>query len=326
MNKDKSIPKVSVIVPVYNLDKYVTDCIESLMQQETSFPFEVIAADDASTDNSFQQLTRLAKHYPENLRILKNPENMGLARTMKRLLSETRGEYIAYLDGDDLALPGKLQSQADYLDNNPDCTIVYHESDVFDSETDKTLWTYSKDYYNWNYISQKGSLEDVVQYGCFMQASTVMVRRHGFMVEAVDETNSILLDHPWHVMNLVYGKGSIDYIDKTLGRYRIHKDSFGAQTLRSVKRREQVLEDQLNVCQIALKHNVDRAIVQNGIFHYIYATALFFLKAHNNELFLKYIKKSTDGQWFFEEKHKIIFMERHQPDQLRQVFFNDPVR
>ncbi len=321
MNKDKSIPKVSVIVPVYNLDKYVTDCIESLMQQETSFPFEVIAADDASTDNSFQQLTRLAKHYPENLRILKNPENMGLARTMKRLLSETRGEYIAYLDGDDLALPGKLQSQADYLDNNPDCTIVYHESDVFDSETDKTLWTYSKDYYNWNYISQKGSLEDVVQYGCFMQASTVMVRRHGFMVEAVDETNSILLDHPWHVMNLVYGKGSIDYIDKTLGRYRIHKDSFGAQTLRSIERRKQVLDDQLNVCGLAERHGVNKNIIQNGVYHYIYATALYFLKQDENKLFLKYIDESTDGRWFFDNRHKKIWLNKTHIKWIKEKYF-----
>jgi len=314
--------KVSVIVPVYNLQNYIKECIEGLTQQKTSFIFEVIAVDDASTDHSFEILQSLAQKYHTILKVFRNDVNLGLAKTMKRLLSLSSGNYIAYLDGDDIALPDKLQIQAAYLDDNQGCTIVYHESNVFDSETNQTLWTYSKDYYNHSYIPQKATIEHVIKYGCFMQAGTVMVRRHEHMIEAVDEKNSILLDHPWHALNLLYGQGSIDFINKTLGRYRIHKDSFGAKTLRSINRREQVLNDQLNVCALAAKMGLADNIIQSGIRHYFYATALFFLKAKEDVLFFKYLEKSTDKKWFFDEKHKKIFLEQNNPDKLRHDYFN----
>lgn len=314
--------KVSVIVPVYNLQNYIQECIEGLTQQKTNFIFEVIAVDDASTDNSFKILCDLESQYSNILKVFRNDVNLGLAKTMKRLLSITSGEYIAYLDGDDIALPEKLQIQTDYLDKNKSCTIVYHESDVFDSETDKTLWTFSRDYYNQSYIPQKAIIEHVIRYGCFMQAGTVMVRRHENMVEAVDEKNQILLDHPWHALNLLYGQGSIDFINETLGRYRIHQDSFGAKTLRSIKRREQVLSDQLNVCELAGKMGVADNIIQAGIYHYMYATALYFLKSKEDALFLKYLEKSTDQKWFFDERHKNIFLRQDKPEQLRKEYFS----
>ncbi len=314
--------KVSVIVPVYNLQDFVESCIKGLCTQETRFKYEVIAVDDHSSDDSFTLLTNLARKYSTTLKVFRNSANIGLAKTMKRLLSLTSGEYIAYIDGDDIALPGKLQIQADYLDKNEDCTIVYHESDVFDSETNNTLWTYTKDYYNYSYIPQKATIEHVIRYGCFMQACTVMVRRHEHMIDAVDEKNQILLDHPWHTLNLLYGKGSIDFISEILGRYRIHQDSFGAKTLCSFERREQVLNDQLNVCALAAKMGVADNIVQAGIRHYIYATALYFLKAKEDLLFLKYIENSTDGNLFFDEKHKSIYIDRNTPDQLRVDYFD----
>ncbi len=319
------IPKVSVIVPVYNLENYVTECIESLVGQKTDFEFEVVAIDDGSGDNSYKLLEELESRFPEQLKIARNKKNSGLAKTMKNLLARAKGEYIAYLDGDDLALPGKLQIQADYLDNNPDCTIVYHESDVFDSETNQSLWVYTRDYYNRQYISQKASVEDVIRYGCFMQASTVMVRRHKYLLDTVDETNQILLDHPWHVLNLIYGKGSIDFINKILGRYRIHKDSFGGMTRESAlpQRREQVLNDQLYVCDLAYFHGVAKDIIEQGKKHYYYATALYFLRDKNDILFRKYLELSVQDEWFFNNKHKLIWNNRTNAELLRIRFFSE---
>ena len=107
--------KVSVLVPVYNLERFIEPCLESLLTQQVNFDYEVIAIDDGSRDGSWAIMQRLAERYPQ-LRALQNPQNIGLAGTQKRLLGEAQGEYIAYVDGDDLALPGKLQTQADYLD------------------------------------------------------------------------------------------------------------------------------------------------------------------------------------------------------------------
>jgi glycosyltransferase involved in cell wall biosynthesis len=314
--------KVSVITPVYNLEKYIGECLESLISQETDFDYEIIAVDDGSIDNSYSLMKEIEKRHKYVLSVYRNEENQGLAKTMRRLIGYASGEYIAYLDGDDLALPGKLQVQADYLDDNRQCTIVYHESDVFDSRTEKTIRNYTKDYYNYQYIPQKATLKHVIKYGCFMQASTVMIRRHNHMVDAVDSCNKILLDHPWHVLNLVYGGGSIDFIDEVLGRYRIHENSFGAKTLRHSNRREQVLNDQLHVCELARQYGVSDEVVNEGIDHYYFATAMYFLKISDYERFFKYIKMSTDGVKFFDCRHKEMWLKANEPTCLKKKYFD----
>lgn len=314
--------KVSVIVPIYNLQSYVAECIESLVSQVTDFEFEVIAVDDSSKDESYEVLKKLRDRHPLLLKIYRNDKNLGLARTMRRLVSLASGEYVAYLDGDDVALPGKLQIQSDYLDKHKSCSIAYHESEVFDSDTGRTLKKYSADYYNWRYVPLVADVTHVIRYGCFMQASAVMVRRHSNMLEAVDLENEILHDHPWHVLNLIYGGGTIDFIDQTLGRYRIHSESFGAQTLRSPERRENVLLDQLHVCDLAERNGVDNVVVREGRWHYYFATALYFLRLQDYERYLKYMKLSSNGEWFFDQRHEHMWKGQSSPEALKERYFS----
>ena len=72
--------KISVLVPVYNLESFIEPCLTSLLEQQTSFDYEVIAIDDGSSDGSWTIMQRLAARHPQ-LRALQNPQNMGLART-----------------------------------------------------------------------------------------------------------------------------------------------------------------------------------------------------------------------------------------------------
>ncbi len=125
--------KVSVLVPVYNLERFIEPCLESLLTQQVNFDYEVIAIDDGSRDGSWAIMQQLATRYPQ-LRALQNPQNIGVCRTIRRLLELSRGEYLAYVDGDDLDMPGKLQTLANYVDENPTCGFVYHEAEVFYSE------------------------------------------------------------------------------------------------------------------------------------------------------------------------------------------------
>jgi glycosyltransferase involved in cell wall biosynthesis len=314
--------KVSVIVPIYNLQDYIESCIVGLCEQKTDFNFEVIAIDDKSTDNSWEVLQKLANKYPVILNIGQNENNKGLAITMDRLLKKVKGKYIVYLDGDDIALPSKLQIQSNYLDSHQNCFMVYHEMDVFDSDTNQSLSSYVKDYYNRQYIPKFARLEHLIRYGCFVHIGSTMIRNHKNILDTVDKKNQIILDHPWLLMNMVFGNGSIDFIDETLGCYRIHDGSFGGITRRSVQRRIQVLNDQLNVCDLAEKYGLDNSIVQEGKRHYEFATALYFLKIKEDELFNQHITKSTDGKWFFDTRHKEIFIGKGNPDEIRRCYYN----
>lgn len=312
--------KVSVLVPVYNLGRFIEPCLLSLLEQQTNFDFEVIAIDDGSSDDSWSIMQRLARQWPQ-LKALQNSQNMGLAKTQKRLLREATGEYIAYVDGDDLALPGKLQSQADYLDSHTSCTLCYHEAEVFDSDSNEVTSHYSRDYYNARYIPQQAQAEHLIRYGCFPNASSIAFRRHGHLQEAVDEGCRIILDHPWHILNALYGKGSVDFIPVVYGRYRIHSHSFGGQTKRSSERRDQVLADQLRACDNARPFGISESVIAAGKAHYRFATALYFLKQGDVARFECFINESVVDGWFFDERHRLAWENRARPNIVAQLLF-----
>ncbi len=316
--------KLSIVIPVYCLEKYVVDCIDSVVRQQANFEFEVLVRDDASTDNTQSILLAYQKSLPDvlskRLRLLLAVENLGLVGNLQELFKHCTGEYIAYLDGDDLALPEKLQTLVEYLDANPSCALAYHESEVFDSDSGVTLGNYSRDFYNASYIPQKATISHLVKYGTFLQASAVMYRNHGRLDSVLDPEIQIIVDFPMHMFNAFYGNGTIDRIDKVLGRYRVHPDSFGAQTSRSPARREAVLGDLIKACDNARELGVSEDDVNAGKSHFQYAAALYFLRMRELKFFDKYISHSAERGWFFDRKHQFAYENRHQPQRIIEEF------
>ena len=117
--------KVSVCVVTYNQEKYIAQCLQSLVDQKTDFNFEVIISDDCSTDKTPEIIKEFHNKYPDIIKPILHEENMGAFKNFIFVHEQAVGEYIAHIDGDDYALPKKLQKQADYLDANPDCNIVW---------------------------------------------------------------------------------------------------------------------------------------------------------------------------------------------------------
>jgi glycosyltransferase involved in cell wall biosynthesis len=114
-------PTVSVVVPVYNTERYVADTIDSILKQ-TFTDFELIIIDDGSRDRSPQILRELAA---KDARIrLTLRENRGIVRTRNELLEQCRGKYMAVNDSDDLSMPTRLEKQVAYLESHPDCVLL----------------------------------------------------------------------------------------------------------------------------------------------------------------------------------------------------------
>lgn len=126
-------PKVSVCIITYNHGKYIEQALLSALTQRTSFEFEVIVSDDASTDDTLEVIKKVALRYPQ-LRIIAHPRNLGGAGQENYLAvhNAARGEYVAHLDGDDFWLPGKLQAQAKVLDAHPEYAVAWHPLIAFD--------------------------------------------------------------------------------------------------------------------------------------------------------------------------------------------------
>ncbi len=101
-------PKISVIVPVYNVEKYLSKCLDSILAQDFD-DFEIIAVDDGSTDSSGNIVDDYSTRYPERIRAI-HQENAGLGGARNTGIENAKGEYIAFIDSDDTILPEFLSS------------------------------------------------------------------------------------------------------------------------------------------------------------------------------------------------------------------------
>jgi glycosyltransferase involved in cell wall biosynthesis len=114
-------PRISVLLPVYNAERYVAAAVQSILDQ--TFPdFEVILINDGSTDGSLAILERFAALDPR-IRLVSR-ENRGLVETLNEGVSLARGEYIARMDADDIALPERFARQLAYMDAHPECVAL----------------------------------------------------------------------------------------------------------------------------------------------------------------------------------------------------------
>jgi glycosyltransferase involved in cell wall biosynthesis len=94
-------PKVSVVMVTHNQERYIAQAIESVVAQETPFPIEILIADDRSTDATGEIVLEFARRNPNTIRPFIRATNLGPNENGRRLMPEARGEYLAWLDGDD---------------------------------------------------------------------------------------------------------------------------------------------------------------------------------------------------------------------------------
>lgn len=114
-------PVVSVLLPVYNAQRYVPAAVESILAQ-TLVDFELIVVDDGSTDRSNAILRKFAAADPR-VKLISRP-NTGYVVALNEALSCARGEFIARMDADDISLPARFERQVAYLREHPDCVLV----------------------------------------------------------------------------------------------------------------------------------------------------------------------------------------------------------
>lgn len=115
-------PKVSVVMSVYNGERYLRGAVDSILNQ-TLRDFEFIIVDDASTDDTWQILTAYARR-DSRVALARNEENIGLTRSLNKGLALAQGEYIARMDADDISLPERLKKQVAYLDAHPEVGLL----------------------------------------------------------------------------------------------------------------------------------------------------------------------------------------------------------
>lgn len=189
---DKNEIMVSVICNTYNHEKYIAQALDSFIMQQTSFRFEILVHDDASTDGTVEIVQRYEKAYPELIFPIYQTENQysqGIDSYVVFQYPRARGKYIAYCEGDDYWLtPDKLQRQVDYLEAHPEAALCICNA--------KTVATDRSEVGEVAPVQTSGVVpaEDVIRIGGGFCATSSVVTRRELMTELPDYFNILSLD------------------------------------------------------------------------------------------------------------------------------------
>lgn len=224
--------KVSVLIMTYNHERYVGRALDGALMQQTSFPFEILVSEDASTDATRSIVQEYAARHPDKIRLILSERNVHTNEIVTRGLRAARGDYVALLDGDDFwTAPDKLQAQADFLDANPDCALCVANSYVVDEAVDPVLgelWTSSAE------APVRGF--DEMLHGNPFTTNTAVLRRNG--IPLIGDWYTALFpatDWPLYLHQAQYG--SVCFINRPLGAYRLHAGGLYSPLSRATKLR-----------------------------------------------------------------------------------------
>jgi len=203
------------MIIAYNHEQFIQQAIEGVLMQQDAPDFEIVIGEDRSTDNTRAIIEEMATKYPEKIRVRFGVENVGTTRNYIRTLRDCEGEYVAILDGDDYWTdPEKLRKQATFLDQNPACTICFHNAMVLYMDEDREAR---------DYVSSKqktySSLLDLLSSN-FIPTCSTMFRNQLFTYIPDWYFRLKMSDYPLHIMNAQHGL--IGYIDEVMAVYRVH--------------------------------------------------------------------------------------------------------
>lgn len=207
------VPLVSAAVITYNQRKYVEAALGSVLAQ--TYPhIEIIVGDDGSTDGTPDVLRRLQQRYPDRIGLALSPVNRGITANCNAVLAQSRGEYVAWLGGDDEWLPEKLSRQVKDLEAHPHASLSHHAVEMFFEGTGEVRVLDENPL-------RHPSVTELVSH-CFINGSSVLHRRsaappHGFRSELQHGSD-------WLFYIETAMSGGLVRTPGVLGRYRQHAE------------------------------------------------------------------------------------------------------
>ncbi len=211
-------PLVDVTIATYNHEKYIAHAIESVLAQQTEFPFRILVGDDCSADNTQSIVRGFAESHPGKVETLLYSRHTGMDhpdRVGIRLLNSCTARYVALLDGDDYwTEPHKLQRQVDFLESHPDCALCFHNvTAVYEDGSRPPYAKCAPD------TKAFHSLDDVLA-GCRFHTSSVLFRRE--LLGTLPDWFHRVLNADWVIYVLLTQHGLAGYLNQSMSVHRIH--------------------------------------------------------------------------------------------------------
>ncbi|MCU0381677.1 MAG: glycosyltransferase [Chitinophagaceae bacterium] len=217
-------PAVSIVMPLYNAGPFLSEAIDSILQQHFT-DFEFIILNDGSTDNSESIIHR---YRDERIRYLRNDQNRGLAYTLNRGLREAAAPLIARMDADDISLPERLQVQYEYMEQHPEADLVAAVVELMDADG-KPMGYWKEDHEH----TEPADIQSFLAENNCIAHPTVMARKDIMLSLGYQEEQGEAEDYDlW--LRWVSAGYSIHKINQVLLRHRILPKSFTRQRQRNV--------------------------------------------------------------------------------------------
>src|SRR5688572_29661754 len=210
------MPRVSIIIPSFNCAEFLPRAVASVYAQTYS-DYEVIVVDDGSTDGTRE----LVGQWEGKIRYFYQ-SNRGVSAARNLAVSKASGQFLAYLDADDVYYPNRLEAQVAFLDAHPDCGLVHSDVSIVDESDRVIIRSFNRETPR---LPPKGNcLIDLLQRG-HIQMASVMERRICFDRAGGFEERLSNSEDYLHFIQIALHGYAIGYIDEPLAMYRRRANS-----------------------------------------------------------------------------------------------------
>lgn len=222
LKMSKENPLVSVVMPAYNAEKYISEAIESILNQ-TFQDFEFVIIDDGSTDRTWEIIQEYAKK-DERIISVRNEINLNVSQTRNKGIDKSRGKYIVWADSDDISLPHRIEKQLNFMESNEGVGLCGSFMKFFGDSEKESVRKYSdKDEILRKLIFRQNP---VAQPACIMRID-ILKKSGGYP--------NLSLSEDLYVFFKMGEISKFSNIQEVLVRYRVHAESLTSSKLKSME-------------------------------------------------------------------------------------------
>ncbi|WP_081843672.1 glycosyltransferase [Aeromonas taiwanensis] len=264
---------VSILIPVFNHEKYIEECLTSIINL-TYANIEVLICDDGSIDNSLSIVKSWCLQHPGLDVKIFSQENKGVCHTLNRLLNEASGEFITICASDDALLPDSISLRLDVMRADPTIEAVIGDAVVINGDSAEVNRSAMKSLYNADFSALAARPSRELVFNWSVVGPTLLAKRSLYDKIGMYDPNLLVEDRDFYLRCLAIN--SLRFVPDVVAKYRVHSDNVSRKSLAA----------RANIWyQVALS-NVKNARLFNGIEN-------VFLRSHRIDLFLLSLKRKS---------------------------------
>lgn len=223
----KTCPKVSIIVPVYNVEKYIDECIKSIVTQ-TLYDIEIICVDDCGTDNSMAIVEKYAKT-DKRIKILRHKKNSGLSASRNTGIEHSSAPYLMFCDSDDFYAPTMCQEMLNAIEKSGADIAMCGTNIIYETDIDKSVKKSDETYYSVKFTGTEKVTNDIIN-NCDVSSCNKIFKKEIFLNHDLKYPFGLKYEDAYIFYTYMLWIKKITFVNKKLYNYCRRTGSIMSQT------------------------------------------------------------------------------------------------